>query len=123
MAAPQQWTDPRTGKEYLRVRSTDANGKSVARLFTTQDDADEYVSTLVKERKRHGKAAAVNSDEIDALRVWREYVAAESTAGRDAPALRDVIRGTIDRLKSGATTPALDDLRKRFVDALSLIHI
>ncbi len=121
------WTDPKTGKQYLRVRSTDANGKSVARMFTEQEDADEYIATLVKERKRHG-AAAVNSDEIDALRVWREYVSKEHTAGRDAPALRDVIRGTIERLSVGTSTAALSDLHKKFRDSrekaeLSASHV
>lgn len=122
------WTDPKTGKQYLRVRSTDANGKSVARLFTEQEDADEYIATLTKERKRHGRAAAVNSDEIDALRVWREHVAKESTAGRDTPALRDVIRGAIERLSVGSSTAALSELHKKFIDSreraeLSASHI
>ena len=124
----RQWTDPKTGKQYLRVRSTDANGKSVARLFTDEEDADEYIATLVKERKRHGKAAAVNSDEIDALRVWREYVSKEHTAGRDVPALRDVIRGTIERLSVSATTAALSELHNKFMDSreraeLSASHV
>ncbi|WP_265594639.1 tyrosine-type recombinase/integrase [Haloferula sp. BvORR071] len=113
----RSWTDPKTGREYLRVRSSDANGKVIARLFTDPEDADRYIATLTKERHRHGRAAAVNSDEIDALRVWREYVAAENTAGRDAPALRDVIRQAIERQKAGVTSPRMSDLRDRFLEA------
>ena len=32
------WTDPKTGKQYLRVRTTDANGKSVVRMFSEQEE-------------------------------------------------------------------------------------
>ncbi len=72
---------------------------------------------MVKERGRHGRAAAVNSNEIDALRAWREFVAKEHTEGHDVPALRDVLKTAIERLRDGATTPALDALRKQFIDA------
>ena len=113
----REWTDPRTGKTFLRVRTTDANGKVIARLFTDPVDADKYIGTLVKERERHGRAAAVNSDEIDALRIWREFVANEQSQGRDVADLRDVLKTAIERLRDGATTPALDSLRKQFMDA------
>ena len=111
------WTDPRTGKTYLRVRTTDTNGKSVSRMFTDQDAADEYVADLPKENKRHGRAAAVNSDEIAGLALWREFVTGEHTAGRDAPALRDILSGAITRLRDGAASPPLSDLHKKFIDA------
>lgn len=111
------WTDPRTGKTYLRVRTTDTNGKSVSRMFTDQDAADDYVADLTKENKRHGRAAAVNSDEIAGLALWREYVAGEHTAGRDAPALRDILSGAITRLRDGVASPPLADLQKKFIDA------
>jgi integrase len=70
----------------------------------------------------------VNSDEIDALRVWREFTANERTAGRDAPALRDVIRTAIERLKVGTTSPLLATMREDFLAArkreeLSLRHL
>ncbi|KAB2637839.1 MAG: tyrosine-type recombinase/integrase [Verrucomicrobia bacterium] len=113
----KNWTDPRTGKTYLRVRTTDTNGKSVSRMFTDPAAADEYVATLTKETKRHGRAAAVNSDEISGLSLWREFVAGENTAGRDAPALRDMIAGAIARSRDGIATPPLADLYKRFLDA------
>jgi site-specific recombinase XerD len=111
------WTDPRTGKTYLRVRTTDTNGKSVSRMFTDQDAADEYVADLTKENKRHGRAAAVNSDEIAGLALWREFVTGEHTAGRDAPALRDILSGAIMRLRDGVASPPLADLHKKFIDA------
>ena len=113
----REWTDPRTGKVFLRVRTTDANGKVIARMFSEPNAANEYIKTLVKERGRHGRAAAVNSDEIDALRVWREFVSKENTEGRDVPALRDVLKTAIERLRDGATSPALDSLWKLFMDA------
>lgn len=111
------WTDPKTGREYLRVRSSDATGKVISRLFTDPADADKYIATLVKERDRHGRAAAVNSDEIDALRIWREFAANENTAGRDIPALRDVMRLAIERLHVGVTSPLLSVMRDDFLEA------
>ncbi|MCX6875955.1 MAG: tyrosine-type recombinase/integrase [Verrucomicrobia bacterium] len=122
------WTDPRTGKNYLRVRTTDTNGKSVSRMFTDPAAADEYVADLTKENKRHGRAAAVNSDEVAGLALWRDFVAGEHTAGRDAPALRDVLSGALGRLREGVATPALADLHKKFIDArereaVSAVHL
>lgn len=114
---PREWIDPKTGKTYYRVRSTDANGKVVQRAFMHVEDAEKYCKQLVKARELHGRASAAGSDEIDALRIWREYISKENTEGRDAPALRDVIRTSIVRLKDGATTPSLENLRKRFEDA------
>jgi integrase len=113
----REWTDPRTGKTFLRVRTTDANGKVIARLFTDPEDAEKYCTDLKKAREKHGRASAAGSDEIDALRVWREFVSKENTAGRDAPALRDVLKTAIERLNDKATTPALESLRKQFEDA------
>lgn len=113
----REWTDPKSGKVFLRVRTTNASGKVVSRMFSTEEDANEYIGTLDKQRKQHGRAVAIGSDEADALRIWREFVSKESTDGRDSPALRDVIRAAIERLKDGATTPALDSLRKQFEDA------
>ncbi|MES2438578.1 MAG: tyrosine-type recombinase/integrase [Verrucomicrobiota bacterium] len=86
-------------------------------MFTDPDTADQYVATLVKERARHGRAAAVNSDEIDALRIWREFVSKEHTGGREVPALRDILKISIERLRDGATTPALESLRAQFEEA------
>lgn len=114
---PREWTDPKTGKTYYRVRSSDSNGKVVQRAFSAVEDADKYCAELKRSRDKHGRASAVGSDEIDALRIWREYVSKEHTAGRDTPALRDMIRTAIERLKDGSTTPALDDLRQTFIDA------
>jgi integrase len=117
MPSPREWIDPKTGKTYYRVRSCDSNGKVVQRAFSDIEDADKYCAELKKSRDKHGRASAVGSDEIDALRIWREYISKEHTAGRDTPALRDVIRTAIERLKDGSTTPALDDLRQTFIDA------
>jgi len=114
---PREWADPKTGKTYYRVRSCDSNGKVVQRAFSDIEDAEKYCTELKKARDKHGRASAAGSDEIDALRIWREYVAKEHTAGRDTPALRDVIRPAIERLKNGSTTPALDELRQTFIDA------
>lgn len=114
---PREWTDPKTGRTYWRVRWNDVNGKESVKVFGTSDEAEKHIKVIVAERQRHGRAAAINSDEIDALRVWREWVASEHTAGRDTPALRDAIRQTIDRLKAGVETPALEDLRERFLEA------
>jgi site-specific recombinase XerD len=114
---PREWIDPKSGKTYYRVRSCDSNGKVVQRAFSDIEDAEKYCTELKKARDKHGRASAVGSDEIDALRIWREYVAKEHTAGRDAPALRDVIRTAIERLKDKSTTPALDALRQTFIDA------
>lgn len=113
----REWTDPKSGKVFLRVRTTDASGKVVSRMFSTEEDANEYIGTLDKQRKQYGRAVAIGSDEADALRIWREFVSKENTDGRDSPALRDVIRVAIERLKDGATTPALESLRKQFIDA------
>lgn len=114
---PRERTDSKTGKPYWRIRWNDANGKESEKVFGTPEEADEHATMIHKERAKHGRAAAVNSDEISALAVWREFVANEQTAGRDVPALRDVIKTAIERLKDGATTPALESLRKLFEDA------
>lgn len=114
---PREWIDRKTGKTYFRVRSTDASGKVVQRVFSDPDEAEKHCKQLMKARELHGRASAVGSDEIDALRIWREYVFNENTGGRDTPALRDVIRTTIKRLKEGATTPALGELQETFIDA------
>lgn len=116
-ATPREWIDPKTGKTYFRVRSSDSSGKVVQRAFSDIEDADKYCAELKKSRDKHGRASAAGSDEIDALRIWREFVSKEHTAGRDVPALRDVIRAAIERLKDGSTTPALDKLRQTFIDA------
>lgn len=114
---PREWTDPKSGKTYYRVRSSDSQGKVVQRAFSDVEDAEKYCNELKKSRDKHGRASAVGSDEIDALRIWREYVSNEHAAGRDTPALRDVIRTAIERLKDGSTTPALDALRQTFIEA------
>lgn len=114
---PREWTDPKTGKTYFRVRSSDAHGKVIQRVFSDVEDAQKYCAELKRSRNQHGRASAVGSDEIDALRIWREFVSKEHTAGRDVPALRDVIRSAIERFKDGSATPALDDLRQSFIDA------
>jgi len=87
------------------------------KVFGNPEQAEEHVKVITTERKRHGRAAAVNSDEIAALSIWRDFVATENTAGRDVPALRDVLKTAIERLRGRATTPALDSFRKQFVDA------
>jgi integrase len=114
---PREWIDPKTGKTYFRVRSTDASGKVVQRAFSDPDEAEKHCKQLMKARELHGRASAVGSDEIDALRIWREYVSNENTGGRDTPALRDVIRSAIEKLKDGVTTPALGELQQTFIDA------
>lgn len=114
---PREWIDPKSGKTYFRVRSTDASGKVVQRAFSDPDEAEKHCKQLMKARELHGRASAVGSDEIDALRIWREYVSNEITEGRDTPALRDVIRSAIEKLKDGVTTPALSELHETFIDA------
>jgi site-specific recombinase XerD len=114
---PREWIDPKSGKTYFRVRSSDSTGKVVQRVFSDLKDAEKYCTELQRSRDLHGRASAVGSDEIDALRIWREFVSKEHTGGRDAPALRDVIRTSIERLKDGSTTPALEALHKNFMDA------
>lgn len=114
---PREWIDKKSGRKYWRVRWNDVNGKESVKVFGTIENAEEHVKVIVTERKRHGRAAAVNSDEVSALAVWRDFVAGQHTAGRDVPALRDVLKTAIERLKDGATTPALDSLRKLFIDA------
>jgi integrase len=114
---PREWTDNKTGKIYWRVRWNDVNGKETVKIFGTVEEAEDHVKVIQVERQRHGRAAAVNSDEISALAVWREFVSKEHTEGRDTPALRDVIRTAIERLKDGTTTPSLESLRKKFEDA------
>lgn len=114
---PREWTDNKTGKIYWRVRWNDVNGKETVKIFGTVEEAEDHVKVIQAERQRHGRAAAVNSDEISALAVWREFVSKEHTEGRDTPALRDVIRTAVERLRDGKTTPALDDIRKKFIDA------
>lgn len=86
-------------------------------MFGTLEDADEHAKMVHRERAKHGRAAAVNSDEISALAFWREFVAKEHTAGRDAPILRDILKIAIERLNDKATTPELDSFRKQFEDA------
>ena len=113
----REWTDPKTGKTYYRVRTTDADGRVVQKTFSDEEKAEKYCKDLAKARERHGRAAAVGSDEIDALRIWREYVSGEQSAGRDVPALRDVIRSAIGKLKDGGGTPALRDLHDDFIQA------
>lgn len=114
---PREWIDNKSGRTYWRVRWNDVNGKESVKVFGTIEDAEEHVKVIVTERKRHGRAAAVNSDEVSALALWRDFVASQHTAGRDVPALRDVLKTAIERLRDGATTPALDSLRKQFMDA------
>lgn len=114
---PREWTDSKTGRIYWRVRWNDVNGKECVKVFGTPGEAEAHIKVISTERKRHGRAAAVNSDEVSALAVWREFVAGENTAGRDVPALRDVLKTAIERLKDGSTTPALGSLRKDFLDA------
>jgi hypothetical protein len=72
---------------------------------------------IYKEQSHHGRAAAVTSDEISSLVFWREWFAGEATAGRDALLLRDVIKSAVERLNDMSTTPALDSLRKQFIDS------
>jgi integrase len=114
---PREWIDSKSGRTYWRVRWNDVNGKESVKVFGTPEAAEEHVKVIMAERKRHGRAAAVNSDEVSALAIWRDFVAKEHTAGRDVPALRDVLKTAIDRLRDGMTTPPLDSLRKQFVDA------
>ncbi|RYD40274.1 MAG: hypothetical protein EOP85_14535, partial [Verrucomicrobiaceae bacterium] len=114
---PREWTDNKTGRKYWRVRWNDVNGKENVKVFGTPQAAEDHVKVIMAERKRHGRAAAVNSDEISALAIWRDYMAKEHTAGRDVPALRDVLKGAIERLKVGSTTMPLGELRKKFEDA------
>jgi integrase len=114
---PREWTDNKTGKTYWRVRWNDVNGKETVKIFGTVEEAEDHVKVIQAERQRHGRAAAVNSDEISALAVWREFVWKEHREGRDTPALRDVIRTAVERLRDSKTTPTLDDLKKKFIDA------
>lgn len=114
---PREWTDPKTGRIYWRVRWNDVNGKESVKIFGTSEKADKHIKDIAAMRGPHGRAVAVNADEVAALSVWREYVAGELTAGRDGPSLRDAIRSTIERLSDGSTTPALEDLQNQFLDA------
>jgi integrase len=114
---PREWNDPKSGRTYWRVRWNDVNGKESVKVFSTPEAADDHIKVITTERKRHGRAAAINHDEVSALSIWRDFVASEQTAGRDAPALRDVLKSAIERLRDGATTPALGDLYKRFMDS------
>jgi integrase len=114
---PREWADPKNGKIYWRIRWNDVNGKETVKVFGTPGEAEAHVKVIMTERKRHGRAAAVNSDEVAALAIWREFVANEHTAGRDAPALRDVLRSAIERLKNGTTSPSLENLHVRFLEA------
>ena len=82
--------------------------------------AEKYIAVLVEDEDAMVGLFAVNSDEIDALRVWREFVENQQTAGRDVPALRDVFRTSIERLKEGATTTALEILRAVYEGPKSL---
>lgn len=114
---PREWTDLKSGRTYWRVRWNDVNGKECVKVFGDPEEAEAHIKVIMTERKRHGRAAAVNSDEVSALSVWREFVTKEQTAGRDVPALRDVLRDAIGRLRDGSTSPALGDLYKRFMDS------
>lgn len=114
---PREWTDPKSGRVYWRVRWNDVTGKECVKVFGTPEKAEEHIKVIMTERKRHGRAAAVNSDEVSALAVWRQFVQTEHTAGRDVPLLRDVLKSAIERLRDGSTSPALEDLYKRFLDA------
>ncbi len=99
------------------MRASDANGKVVARLFTDEKAAAKYIATLHSKRDLHGRAVLVNQDEIDAVRVWREFVAKESTDGREAPNFRDVIMQAIGRFKVAVASPALGVMRDEFLAA------
>jgi len=114
---PREWTDAKTGRTYWRVRWNGSDGREYVKVFGTPEAAEDHVKVILKEREIHGRAAAVSTDEIDALSIWRKFVADETTEGRDAPALRDVIRQTIERMKCGSTTPAISVLQDRFIDA------
>jgi|GEM_PF-2041793 len=114
---PRARVDSKSGKTFWRIRWNDASGKETEKVFSSVEEAEAHASTVYKERARHGRAAAVNSDEISALAFWREWVAGEATAGRDVPSLRDVVKSAVERLNDKTTTPALDSLRKQFEDA------
>ena len=113
----REWTDSKSGKIYWRVRWNDVNGKESVKVFGTPEAAEEHIETITKERGKFGRAAAVNQDEIAALAFWRQFVAAELTAGRDAPSLRDVLKPAVVRLQDGQSSPALNDLLDRFLSA------
>ena len=93
------------------------NGKESVKVFGTPEEADGHADTVLKARKQFGRAAAASQDEIAALAFWRKFVADEMTAGRDAPSLRDVLKPAVERLRDGQSTPALDELRKQFMEA------
>lgn len=114
---PREWTDYKTGKTYWRVRWNDVNGKELVKVFGTPEEATDHAEKVGKERVKHGTAAATNSDESAGLALWRDFVAGERTAGRDAPALRDILSGAIERVRGGFSSPALADLQKKFIDA------
>lgn len=114
---PRERKDSKTGKTFWRIRWNDASGKECEKVFGTPEEAEAHANTVHQQRDRHGRAVAANSDEISALTFWREWVAGEKTAGRDAPSLRDVLKSAVDRLRDGATTPSLDSLHKKFMDA------
>ncbi len=114
---PREWIDSKTGRTYWRVRWNDASGKESVKVFGTPEEAESHAAMISKARALHGRAAAVNAEEIAALSLWREYVAGELTAGHDAPSLRDALRSTIERLREGSKTPALEDLQNQFIDA------
>ena len=125
---PREWTDRKTGKIYWRVRWNDVNGKELVKVFGTPEDAIDHAAKVGRERVKHGTAAATNSDESAGLALWRDFVAGERTAGRDAPALRDVLSGAIERLRGGQSSPALAELHKQFIDAkerekVSAVHL
>lgn len=114
---PRARVDSKSGKTFWRIRWNDASGKESEKVFGSIEEAEAHANLVHKERKRHGRSAAVNADEIAALAYWREWQAKEATAGRDAPLLRDVIKSAIDRLNDASTTPALDLIRKQYEDA------
>lgn len=114
---PRARVDSKSGKTFWRIRWNDASGKETEKVFSSVEEAETHASMVYKERARHGRAAAVNSDEISALAFWREWVAGEATAGRDVPSLRDVVKSAVERLNDKTITPALDSLRKQFEDA------
>ncbi|RYD74319.1 MAG: hypothetical protein EOP84_20090 [Verrucomicrobiaceae bacterium] len=113
----KEWKDPKSGTIYWRVRWNDVNGKENSSVFGTLQKAEDHIKVIMAERKKHGRAAAVNSDEISGLALWRDYVAKEQTAGREVPALRDVLKGAIERLNAGSTTVPLGELLNKYEDA------
>ena len=114
---PREWTDSKSGKTYWRVRWNDVNGKETVKVFGSLEEADDHIKMLAPLRKKFARAAAANQDEITGLALWREFVAGEMTAGRDAPSLRDVLKPAVERLRIGQSSPPLEELMDRFYAA------